>query len=60
MLLKKDRFISFKFLVSKALIDSNIRHEEFVSINNILRVFNETKEKLKFLKLLGIMLHKYG
>ena len=53
MLLKKDRFISFKFLVSKALIDSNIRHEEFVSINNILRAFNETKEEIKILETSG-------
>ena len=53
MLLKKDRFISFKFLVSKALIDSNIRHKEFVSINNILRVFNETKEEIKILETSG-------
>ena len=34
-------------LVSKALIDSNISHEEFVLINNVLKEFHDVKEEIK-------------
>ena len=31
--------------MSKALIDSYISHDEFVSVNNVLREYNEMKEE---------------
>ena len=34
-------------LISKALIDSNIRHEEFVLVNNFLKEYNGMKEEIK-------------
>ena len=34
-------------LISKVLIDSNIIHNEFVSENNVLKEFNDMKEKIK-------------
>ena len=33
--------------ISKALIDSYINHDEFVSENNVLREYNEMKNKIK-------------
>ena len=37
-------------LICKALHDSVIIHDEFVSINNVLKEDNEIKEKIKMLK----------
>ena len=34
-------------LISKALIDFYISHDEFVSVNNLLREYNEIKEETK-------------
>ena len=34
-------------LISKALIDSNICHDEFVLINNVLKEFCDMKKKTK-------------
>ena len=34
-------------LISKALIDSNIIHDEFVLINNVLIEYEEMKEEIK-------------
>ena len=39
-----------KVLISKSLTDSNISHDEFVSINNVLKEYEELKEKIKNLK----------
>ena len=36
-----------KGLISKSLIDSYISHDEFVSVNNVLRKYNEMKEEIK-------------
>ena len=51
-------------LTSKALIDSHISHEKFVSMNNVLRAYNEMKEEIKnswnlFIYLVYLS-HKYG
>ena len=35
VLLAKDKLNSIEVLVSKALIDSNISHDKFVSVNNV-------------------------
>ena len=34
-------------LISKSLIDSYINHDEFVSVNNVLKEYNEMKEETK-------------
>ena len=38
MLLAKTKLNSIKVLISKALIDLNINHDEFVLVNNIKRI----------------------
>ena len=47
VLLGTDMSKTIKVLISKALIDSYISHDEFVSINNVLREYNEMKEEIK-------------
>ena len=39
-----------KVLISKSLIDSNINHDKFVVIINVLKEYEEMKEKIKNLK----------
>ena len=34
-------------MISKDLIDSYVNHDEFVSGNDVLREYNETKEEIK-------------
>ena len=34
-------------LISKSVMDSHITHEEFLSVNNVLREYNEMKEEIK-------------
>ena len=43
------RLNSIEVLISKALIDSYISHKEFISLNNVLKVYDEIKEKSKIL-----------
>ena len=38
---------TMEVLVSKSLIDTCISHDEFVSVNNVLRKYNEMKEEIK-------------
>ena len=45
-------------LISKALIDFYISHDEFVSVNNLLREYNEIKEETK--KNCLVLYKKYG
>ena len=56
VLLGKIKLDAIEVLSSKALIDSYISHDEFLSVNNVLREFNEMKEGIKFLKPLCKML----
>ena len=51
MLLVKTELNTFEVLISKALIDSYINHNEFVSLNNVLRKHNEMKEEKKKAKI---------
>ena len=46
----KSKLISIEVLISKALIDSNISHDEFVLINDVLKEYDEMKEEIKNLK----------
>ena len=47
VLLAKSKLNSIELLISKALINSNINHDEFVLINNALKEFFDTKEEIK-------------
>ena len=38
---------STEVLISKTLIDSNINHDRFVLINNVLNEYDDTKEEIK-------------
>ena len=38
-MLTKSKLNSIKVLISKALIDSNFNHDEFVLINNVLKEY---------------------
>ena len=46
-MLEKSKLHSIEVLISKDLIDSNISHEEVVSMNNALKEFYDTKDKFK-------------
>ena len=46
----KSKLNRIKVLISKALIDSNISHHEFVLINNALKEYDRMKEKIENLK----------
>ena len=37
--------------IIKALIDSNISHDEFILINNLLKEYDDVKEEIQDLKL---------
>ena len=47
VLLGKTKLDTMKILISKALIDSYISHDEFASVHNLLREYNEMKEEIK-------------
>ena len=46
----KTKLNSIEVLISKALIDLNISHDEFVLVNNVLKEFDDMKEENKNLK----------
>ena len=46
-MLAKTKLNTTEVLFSKALIDSNISHDEFVSIDFVLKEYNEMKEGIK-------------
>ena len=48
--LSKSKLNRIEVLISKSLSDSNISHDEFVSINNVLKECKEMKEEIKNLK----------
>ena len=47
VLLAKSKFNSTGVLISKVLTDSNISHNEFVLINNIMKEFYDMNEEIK-------------
>ena len=47
VLLGKDKLNRIEILISKAIIDSYICHDEFVSVNNVLRQYYEIKNEIK-------------
>ena len=50
VLLAKSKLNSMKVLISNALIDSVISHDEFFLINNVLKQCKKMKEEIKNLK----------
>ena len=60
VLLGKTKLDAIEVLISKALIDSCITHDEFVSVNNVLREYNEMKQEIKILKRLQKTPYNYG
>ena len=55
----RDKLHTIEVLISKSLIDLYFSHDEFVSVNNVLREYNKTRNK-KTPKLLRNTLYKYG
>ena len=47
VLLPKSELNSIEFLISKALIDSNISHDEFVLLKDLLKEFYDMKKEIK-------------
>ena len=47
VLLAKSKLDSIEVLISKTLMNSNISHDEFVLINNVLEEFYDIKEEIK-------------
>ena len=47
VLLGKTKLDTIGVIISKALIDLYISHDEFVSVNNLLREYNEINEEIK-------------
>ena len=47
VLLTKSKFNSIEVLIFKALINSNIGHDEFFLINNVLKKNYDTKEEIQ-------------
>ena len=43
----KSQLNRIEVLISKALVNSSISHDEFVLINNVLKEFYYMKEKIK-------------
>ena len=50
MLIAKSKLNSIEVLISKALIDSSISHDDFVLINNVQKKYSNMKEEMKYLK----------
>ena len=47
VLLAKTKLNNIEAFNLKALIDSNVSHDEFVSVNNVLNEYDDRKEKIK-------------
>ena len=47
VLLAKSKLNSIEALISKALINSVISHDEFVLVNNLLKKYYDTKKEIK-------------
>ena len=47
MLLGKDKLNTIEVLISKTLIDSYVSHDEFISVNNMLREYYKMKKEIK-------------
>ena len=50
VLLAKNKVVSIELLISRALINSYIGYDEYVSGNNVLREYADMKKEIKNLK----------
>ena len=50
VLLAKPKLNGIEFLISKALFDSNLSHDEFIFINHVLEKYDDMKKEIKNLK----------
>ena len=50
MLLAKSKLNSIEVLISKALINSDISHDELILINHVLKQLDDLREEIKKLK----------
>ena len=50
VLLAKSKLNNMEVLISKVLLNSNISHDEFVLIKNVLKEYDNMKEEIKNLK----------
>ena len=46
----KTKLNSIEVLISKALIDLNISHDQFILVNNVLKEYDDMKKEIKNLK----------
>ena len=46
-MLAKTKLNTIQVLISKALINFNISHDEFVLVNNMLKEYDDMKEEIK-------------
>ena len=46
VLLRKAKLNTIEVPISKSLIDSYITHDDFVSINNVLREYHDMKQEI--------------
>ena len=46
MLLGKSKLDTIEVLISVSLMDSHVSHDEFVSLNKVLREYNEIKREI--------------
>ena len=49
-LLEKSTLNSIEVLISKAVINTNISHDELVLINNVLKEYDNMKQEIKNVK----------
>ena len=49
-MLAKSKLNTIEGLIAQALINSNISHNNFVLINNVLKEYDELKEEIKNIK----------
>ena len=47
VLLGKVKLNTIKILISKSIIDSYISHDEFISVDSVLREYNQMKQEIK-------------
>ena len=50
-MLAKDNINTIEFLISKDLINSCISHDEFVSVNNVMKEYDDKRESIENLKI---------
>lgn len=44
----KTKLFTIEVIISKALIDLNNSHDELITVINVLKEYNNTKEAIKF------------